>query len=122
VNHADVNGDTALHMAMLRRTGCSVVQLLLEKGADTLGVGYGGTTVLTKQFAAVDRDIILREYGIRVPAEELADSTITENLKVILDHVLSRDVADAVKATSDCVVDKEDGSVGEKSAAKRQRR
>jgi ankyrin repeat protein len=36
VNHKDVNGDTALYMAMLRWGGPEAVKLLLDKGAEVL--------------------------------------------------------------------------------------
>jgi ankyrin repeat protein len=97
VNHADINGDTALHMAMLSWSGPGAVKLLLEKGADVFGVGYGGTTVLMRPFMAGDRGVIAREYGIREAEDgsELADATISESLRSILDRILCTDVADA---------------------------
>jgi ankyrin repeat protein len=49
VNHRDVNGDTALHMAMMGGNHLSV-PLLLEKGAKVLGSGYEEMTVLMKLF------------------------------------------------------------------------
>jgi hypothetical protein len=70
VNHADVDGDTALHMAMMERTGSSGVQLLLEKGAGVFGVGYRGTTVLMKPFLSVDQDVVAGEDGRAAEAEE----------------------------------------------------
>jgi ankyrin repeat protein len=98
VNHADANGDTALHMAMLLRSGPEAVQLLLGKGADVFGVGYGDTTALMKPFLHVDEDVVAREYDLIQIAdmspeqeeEELADATISACLRTLLDHVLDR--------------------------------
>jgi ankyrin repeat protein len=93
VNHADVNGDTALHMAMLNRSALSSLQLLLEKGADVFVVGYGDTTVLMKPFLTVDRDVIDAEYSHHITDNTqdgaVADSAISECLKTILNHVVA---------------------------------
>jgi hypothetical protein len=90
VNHADVNGDTALHMAMLRCSGARAVESLLQKGAEVLGVGYGGTTVLMKPFLTVDEDVINEQYGnCEFPDEaDYIDVEISTCLQFILDHVL----------------------------------
>jgi ankyrin repeat protein len=89
VNHEDVNGDTALHIAMMQRNGPAAVQLLLDKGAKVFGVGYGATTVLMKPFFSVENQPV-----IEAP-EEVADSTINECLKIVMDHMLSVDMVDA---------------------------
>jgi hypothetical protein len=90
VNHADINGDTALHMAMLSWSGPEAVKLLLEKGADVFGVGYGGTTVLMKPFLHVDEAVIGDEYlSFQLSGElEDADANISASFKTILDHML----------------------------------
>jgi serine/threonine-protein phosphatase 6 regulatory ankyrin repeat subunit B len=90
VNHADVNGDTALHMAMLRRAGPAAVQLLLDKGADVFGVGSGATTVLMKPFSSIDGVPPVAEGAVTV-----ADWTISECLRPVMEHMLSVSAADA---------------------------
>jgi ankyrin repeat protein len=111
VNHADVNGDTALHMAMLMWLVDDEVELLLQKGADVFGVGYGGTTVLMKPFLHVDEDVIDDEYVDFQPSDdliqddELADSAISGCLRTILDFVRLLDIA----AQSLHVLEKENG-------------
>jgi hypothetical protein len=98
VNHADVNGDTALHMAMLRGAGPRAVKLLLEKGADVFSVGYGGTTVLMKPFLTVDQGVIAAKYADCEPydgrSRELADTATSDCLEAVLDRALSRRGAD----------------------------
>jgi ankyrin repeat protein len=99
VNHRDNNGDTALHIAMLERTPLAV-KLLLGKGADMFGVGYGGTTVLMKPFLTADEDIIAREYDdVQVPDDsqdaKIADSMIRDCLEFILDHIILLDIVAA---------------------------
>jgi ankyrin repeat protein len=132
VNHADVNGDTALHLAMLSWSGPEAVKLLLEKGADVLGVGYGGTTVLMKPFLIDEGDHVVREFGIRVPDElheddDLADSSISACFEALIHHVLLRGVViasesvHAVESGGDGGMEV-DGSAGDEPAAKRQRR
>jgi ankyrin repeat protein len=82
VNHRDVNGDTALHIAMLRWGGPAAVELLLYEGADVFGAGYGGTTVLMKPFLTMDHDVMDAEYDF-IDAQDdseddaTADSTIS---------------------------------------------
>jgi ankyrin repeat protein len=94
VNHTDRNQDTALHIAMLKRRGPLVVKLLLKKGSDVFGVGYGGTTVLMKPFLTVDEDVIAREYDgfrFRVGARsrEAPDEVINDCLKTVLSFALT---------------------------------
>jgi hypothetical protein len=60
INATDDNGDTALHMAMMQAHPAPV-KLLLKNGADVLGSGYEGSTVLMKPF--FDRDTISRAYA-----------------------------------------------------------
>jgi ankyrin repeat protein len=133
VNHADVNGDTTLHMAMLSWSEPETVKLLLEKGADVLGVGYGGTTVLMKPFLIDEGDPTEEEFGIRVSDElydddDLADSSISACFEVMIHHILSRGVAvasvsaHAVESGGDGGMEVDDGSAGDEPAAKRQRR
>jgi ankyrin repeat protein len=89
VNHRDFNGDTDLHMAVLTREPW-VMQLLLEKGADVFSVGYGDTTVLMKPFLTVDREVIEAEYlCLNFRDLKLADATISDYLRTLLDHILS---------------------------------
>lgn len=52
INAADDNGDSALHLAMAH-VNLDAVKLLLENGAEVLGSGYEGTTVLMKPFLDV---------------------------------------------------------------------
>jgi ankyrin repeat protein len=53
VNNKDNNGDIALHLAVLANN-LSLVELLLEKGAEVMGSGLEGTTVLMKPFLNPD--------------------------------------------------------------------
>jgi ankyrin repeat protein len=124
VNHADINGDTALHMVLLKRSGPAAVQLLLDKGADVFGVGPGATTVLMRPFSAINGAPPFAEE-----AEEAADSTASECLRLLMEHTLSVSAADASTpvpvSARDAVrragraMGKEEGS---EPAAKRRRR
>jgi ankyrin repeat protein len=94
VNHADASGDTALHIAMLKRSGAKAVEMLLENGADVFGVGCGDTTVVMKPFLPVDHDVVMREYrhaGLpdAAPGCDVADETISSCLKIVLDRVIA---------------------------------
>jgi ankyrin repeat protein len=86
VNHADVNGDTALHMAMEVNSEPAVVKLLLDKGADVFRVGFRATTVLMRSLFSTTDSLIECPYG---EAEKVMDSTLSERLRIIMDHVLS---------------------------------
>jgi hypothetical protein len=77
VNNEDINGDTALHFAMLWSTR-RAVKLLLEKGADVLGVGYEGTTVLMKPF--LSKDVLESTYD-GIPAEGFCGTDEEEGLE-----------------------------------------
>jgi serine/threonine-protein phosphatase 6 regulatory ankyrin repeat subunit B len=133
VNHADVNGDTALHMAMLGHADQSAVQLLLEKGADVFGVGYGGTTVLMKPFLANDRDVIMREYSNcsvpTIPVFPFWEIVyICQCLHTIMRSSQGMPIASALvntvgsERTCDGVMDAgTDGGAGDEPAAKRRR-
>jgi hypothetical protein len=96
VNHADVDGDTALHVAMMVKTGPGAVELLLEKGADVFGVGSEDATVLMKPFPDDHEDEAEEENDEE--DEKRIDLTISDSLKALLDHVLSLDVAAPVPA------------------------
>jgi ankyrin repeat protein len=125
VNHKDFNGDTALHMVLVKRLGLSAVQLLLKEGAEVFGVGYGGTTVLMKPFLS-DVDYISEEYGNRAQHTGTSDLIISECLRAIIDHALARD-GTATSAPGDCDMINADNMVEdvcglEEYAAKRQKR
>jgi ankyrin repeat protein len=132
VDHADVKGDTALHMAMLSSSGPEAVKLLLEKGADVFSVGYGGMTVLMKPFLTDDVDVIEREYAdLDLPDDSqgstIADSTISDCLKAMLDHVVALEVgveSAPVRSTAKRGnhAAEIEGDLGNEQAAKRQRR
>jgi serine/threonine-protein phosphatase 6 regulatory ankyrin repeat subunit B len=132
VDHADVKGDTALHMAMLSSSGPEAVKLLLEKGADVFSVGYGGMTVLMKPFLTDDVDVIEREYAdLDLPDDSqgstIADSTISDCLKAMLDHVVALEVgveSAPVRSTAKRGnhAAEIEGGLGNEQAAKRQRR
>jgi hypothetical protein len=121
-------------MTMLKRSGPEAVKLLLEKGAEVFGVGYGGTTVLMKPFLIEDGDHVVREYGIRAPDEshedddDLTDSSISACFEALIHHEFARDVAVAsvsvlaVGSDGDGGMVVDDGSAGDEPSAKRQRR
>jgi ankyrin repeat protein len=91
VNNKDIDGDTALHMAMYMRdmymtdacTGRSylrVVKLLLKKGADALASGRNGMTVLMMAF------LRLRPRSAKM--DEMSEET-SACLKAVLEAVLA---------------------------------
>jgi ankyrin repeat protein len=80
INVADENGDTALHIAMMHLNSCAV-RLLLENGAEVLGSGYEGTTVLMKPFVKAHGSLI--EISIRA-----IDKRIQSCLQDIIDNIL----------------------------------
>jgi ankyrin repeat protein len=94
VNHADMNGDTALQAAMIE-SNLNAVKLLLEKGADALGSGYQDTTALMKPF--LDNEALRSEYDLQqwqlssgTYRSFMKDADINTSLKVVLNAVLLR--------------------------------
>jgi ankyrin repeat protein len=94
VNNKDVNGDTALHLAMVGGKNLDTVKLLLEKGADALGMGFKGTTVLMKPLLPMDfieeayiyHTISWRQDYLSTSTD--VDIRASECLKAILDWML----------------------------------
>jgi ankyrin repeat protein len=91
VNSRDDNGDTALHFAMAGSYH-SVVELLLKNGAEVLGSGYEGTTVLMKP--SLTKDFVTSTYE-DIPLKDISrnDSIGTDEqasicLQMVLDAVL----------------------------------
>jgi ankyrin repeat protein len=69
INDRDDNGDTALHMAMAD-SNSGAVKLLLKNGAEVLGSGYEGSTVLMKPF--LDAEVISRVYeGLEMSRDDM---------------------------------------------------
>jgi hypothetical protein len=60
VNSKDINGDTALHIAMVARN-VRAVKLLLNAGSNVICSGCEGTTALMKPF--VDEDVVSSAYA-----------------------------------------------------------
>jgi hypothetical protein len=83
VNNKDINGDTALHMAMVGSCP-KLVKLLLEKGAEVLGSGYADATVLIKPFMVVST-----VNGDSRTSDE-KDEDISKCVKEVLEAVLQR--------------------------------
>jgi ankyrin repeat protein len=119
INNKDVNGDTALHMAMLWGIN-KTVKLLLEKGAEVLGSGCRGTTVLMKPF--LEKEAVASEYcEIWCPpisqTKAVADAYANACLRLVLDAVLQRGGdADAMAADAG-----QDAEMEDEHAAKRRR-
>jgi serine/threonine-protein phosphatase 6 regulatory ankyrin repeat subunit B len=84
INVADENGDTALHIAMMDLNS-DAVKLLLENGAEVLGSGYEGTTVLMKPFVKAHGSLI--EICIR-EKKKAFDKQIQSCLQDIIDNIL----------------------------------
>jgi hypothetical protein len=61
LNHADDNGDTALHIAMVSHN-VKAVKYLLEKEVDVMGSGWQGTTALMKLFLDTRDDEVIATY------------------------------------------------------------
>jgi ankyrin repeat protein len=61
LNHADDNGDTALHIAMVSHN-VKAVKSLLEKEVDVMGSGWQGTTALMKLFLDTRDDEVIATY------------------------------------------------------------
>jgi ankyrin repeat protein len=109
VNIKDLNGDTALHIAMIG--GClPAVELLLEKGAEVLNSGCGGTTALMKP--------LLDEAAIQSTYNELyfhwmtdtRDTNAAACVRALLDAVLRGGEVDggaSCEAQEDAVNDEE---------------
>jgi hypothetical protein len=105
VNNKDDNEETALHMAMLVGMVPSV-ELLLEKGAEVLGVGFEGATALMKPFISREDYMSVYPYRYRYRynfpyqyktlAEDSArtddekDSVASACLRAVLDALLLR--------------------------------
>jgi ankyrin repeat protein len=90
VNGRADNGDTALHVAMVRGD-LRAVKLLLEQGADMMSISHDGTTVLMKPFLA--RDVLGSTYedirmGYAARYHGLEDAQVSKCLKTLLDTVL----------------------------------
>jgi ankyrin repeat protein len=103
INDRDDNGDTALHMAMAD-SNSGAVELLLENGAEVLGSGYEGSTVLMKPFLGAE--VISRVYeGLVMSRDEVegddggedgrseADRSTCTCLCLILDGILGKKTA-----------------------------
>jgi hypothetical protein len=104
INDRDDNGDTALHMAMIE-VFIPTLKLLLKNGAEVLGSGYEGTTVLMKPF--LDAEVVSRVYeGLEMSRDEAeaegdggeddgseADRSTSTCLRLILDGILSKEKA-----------------------------
>jgi ankyrin repeat protein len=87
INAKQIDGDTALHYAML--AGCpDTVRLLLDKGAEVLGGGRGDTTVIMKPFwdrneVSSDFDGIVGPYSAAEHPSE-TDAQIDACLRMVL--------------------------------------
>jgi hypothetical protein len=85
VNSKAHNGDMALHIALVRGD-VSTVQLLLNNGADVLGIDTEGTTVLMKPFISDFH----RLFAFSKPAAAKKDAAVSVCLEILLDSVLLR--------------------------------
>jgi hypothetical protein len=93
VNNKDVNGDTALHLAMVGGSQPDTVKLLLGKGADILGSGLAGTTVLMKPLLPME--VIMDTYediywNMDFLENPMDDACASECLRSVLDELLVR--------------------------------
>jgi ankyrin repeat protein len=114
INEKDFNGDSALHLSMVEGS-IRVVKMLLEKGADVLGCGFEGTTVLMKQFMDSDvyEDLTLLECLARC-----GDKSGSILLQEVLDAVLLHGGSGVARARGGVVRAAE---AVEEPAAKRQK-
>jgi ankyrin repeat protein len=92
INNKDADGDTALHMAMAWGINMAV-ELLLEKGAEVMGIGCRGTTVLMKPF--LEEEFVTSEYGgvdrqTNTHTSTVRDAYASDCLRMVLDAVLQR--------------------------------
>jgi ankyrin repeat protein len=94
VNDADKNGDTVLHMAMMA-LNVNAVDLLLCQGADMMGSGWQGTTVLMKALLDTEHDAsVVDEFSDVISSmTHVADSPSDQDLmsqrciKRVLSHI-----------------------------------
>jgi ankyrin repeat protein len=90
VNDRDDAGDTVLDFAMMVGDQ-STVELLLAKGAEVLGSGYGGTTVLMKPLLG-DDDLSTISEGLNKQIGDISDRRIdscaNSCLVAVLEHVV----------------------------------
>jgi hypothetical protein len=86
MNNKDNNGDTALHMVMIRQD-YDAATLLLQNGAEVMGSGFEDTTVLMKPF--LEEEVIEDLESEMIISEEEADEWSNRCIKLVLSHWLS---------------------------------
>jgi ankyrin repeat protein len=96
VNHKDINGDAALHMAVMVGNVAGV-KLLLAKGADASAVGLDGMTVFMR---AVDLkqywqyNIEFHYFHVQATMDKGFHASRTECLKAVCESILSPPVVE----------------------------
>jgi ankyrin repeat protein len=117
VNAKTNKGETALSVAMCAEN-IVAVKLLLEKGADVMGCGYGGTTALMKPFLGAQEclEVFDAEVDDEPENEQEVDAINSYCLKMILNEVMLRS-----NPVTRWAVRRERGGEGGEPPAKRRR-